>query len=195
MRRRRNPDSSSSSRDPMLSSAELIAAAKAVIAVANRGGVQAAICGGYAMQLFGSDRMTNDLDFIASDRLPTANFDTLTFGGFKYRIKGVKIDWIVRDDEQEAVYQTALRERTRLKNGLPIIRPEWMALIKLLARRTKDHSDLMYLLRAPRLVNRKNLKSIVRELFDTNAFIVIDDLENRFLEADMGSAWDNRHNS
>jgi hypothetical protein len=192
MARRRNP---STTPTRFLSSAELRAAAKAALALAKKSGARAAICGGYALQLFGSDRLTHDLDLMSDGALLARPTGTLTFGGYKYRVKGVPVDVIIREDNQASLYSAALADCMRTKSGLDVIRPEWMTVIKLLARRSKDHFDLMFLLRKPGLVNRKSLKRLLEGVYGDHAFLVLDELENIFLEADMGAARDSRHNA
>lgn len=191
-RTRRNPSSSYEGEIPkpkrMLSSSELLVAAKEAFRLAAES--PAAICGGYALQLFGSPRMTTDIDFMATEPLPVRKVDTLSFGGYEYKIKGIRVDWIMRDDEQARVYDVALRDRMLLKGGLYVIRPEWMAIIKLLARRYRDIGDLMYILRTPRLADRKRIIYNIREVLGEGAFATVDEMRGAFDEADLGRAKD-----
>lgn len=178
-----------------LSSQEMDNAARALFEAASEEKVTAALCGGMAMQLYGSDRMTVDIDFIADDillKIPSEG--KLSFGGEKYRVAGVIADWITREDEERFVYDAALGDRIKFDTGLWVIKPEWLALIKYLTRRSKDELDLMFLLRTPGLVNRTTLKKYVKDLFGRAAFATLTDLENLFLEADLMRARDERHN-
>lgn len=164
-------------------------------AVAEKQHVKVALCGGVVMQLFGSDRQTSDVDFVADFPLDSSTdvVGTLSFGGVKYLHRGVNVDWIVRRDEQDFIYQAALADRDKC-DGFWTIDPEWMTIIKLLARRTKDEFDLLYLLRTPNLVDRGIVVTRLRSVFGRTAFAVVDEMENRFLEADLMRARDERHN-
>jgi hypothetical protein len=120
-----------------------------------------ALCGEVAMQVYGSPRLTKDIDFIASQTLPLPITRRLSFGGERYSIKTsrqvVEVDWIKRFDDWKDLYQTALQDATKI-NGVPIITPEWLVLFKWFANRYKDQEDAIFLLRQKGLVNRKLLK-------------------------------------
>lgn len=135
--------------------------------------------------------MTSDVDFLGKKRLPIASTGMLSFGGYKYEVNGVQVDWIVREDDQAFVYEAALEDRAELgKSGLMIVRPEWLALIKMLARRPKDMSDLLTLLRAPGLVNRGMLEKHIRRVFGKYSFNPLNEMSDMCLEADMMKAQD-----
>jgi hypothetical protein len=123
-----------------------MAAAAAAIARAIPG---AAAAGGYAMQVYGSDRLTSDLDVVAR-RFPEGlrRGTALTFGGFATKAPdGTPVDVIVRADGHRALYASAVRAAVRLP-GVPIavVDRAHLAVIKMVAKRGKDLLDLQYLL-------------------------------------------------
>jgi len=74
------------------------------------------------------------------------------------------VDWIVRDDTARKFYQLALQDAYQLSNGLPIVTPEWLVILKYIAGRMKDQQDAIHLLRQKGLVDRRLLR---RKIVDT----------------------------
>lgn len=147
------------------------------------------------MHLYGFVRATVDVDFIASQKLPLKALKALQIGGETYQIaldneKQVDIDWIVRNDDKQEIYAAALANADFTEEGLPVITPEWMVILKYLAGRGKDQIDLMWLLREKGLVDRQLVKSNIRELFGRYAYWPLADMDNLFLEADVLRARD-----
>src|SRR5215471_13184834 len=114
---RKNPDQ-------MIDTETGLAALRRTVAVAERKGVAWALVGGIAMHLYGSPRLTNDVDVIASAILPLQPERQLGFGGERYRVKLgkrlVPVDWIVRNDTAKKFYESALAEAYKLRSGVPI---------------------------------------------------------------------------
>ena len=129
--------------------------------------IEWALVGGVAMHLYGSPRLTKDVDVIASAILNLESDRNLGFGGKRYHIKvgkkDVPIDWIVRNDAARKFYEQALKQAHPLKTGLPIVTPEWMIILKYIAGRFKDQQDAVFLLRQKNLVNRKLIKKHIIE--------------------------------
>jgi hypothetical protein len=98
---RKNPN-------PMIDTATGLEALQRVVSVADRHGVAYALIGGIAMHLYGSPRLTKDVDVIASAILPLTAEKRLAFGGERYHVKlgtrVVPVDWIVRDDTARKFY-------------------------------------------------------------------------------------------
>ena len=133
--------------------------------IAEENGIEWALIGGLAMALYGSDRNTKDVDIIASRLLsmpPSSVVGGLVQGGERYSIKvedkNVYVDWILRRDEAKRFFETALAEAT-LIDGLPIITPEWLIILKHIAGRFKDQEDAIFLLRQKGLVDRRKIKA------------------------------------
>jgi hypothetical protein len=187
----RNPSSGAGA----ISTEQGVAAAHKVLEIAESSGIDCALCGGIAMQIYGFTRATRDVDFVASELLPLVGARRLNFGGEAYSVKvgrkEIEIDWIVRDDEKQEVYEAALRDAVIIEpEGLPILTPEWMVIVKNFAGRGKDHLDLLWILRQPDLVDRKIVARHIKKLFGRFAFAVLGDLESLYLEADLMRARD-----
>jgi hypothetical protein len=132
-------------------------------------GIAAAVVGGYAMQMYGSPRLTGDVDMISSDTpvQPSGLRATkpLTFGGRRYVTnEGVELDLIVRSDQFQALYQEALTNALITEDGLPVVSPEYMAPIKLAAGRPKDEDDLIWIFQQENLVDRAKALDIADRL-------------------------------
>jgi hypothetical protein len=178
-----------------ISTEQGLAAATEVLRLAFEQDVDCALCGGLAMQIYGFTRATKDVDFVASELLTLPPKRRLNFGGEAYSVKvgrrEIEVDWIVRDDDQQEVYETALQNAVMIEpEGLPILTPEWMVIIKNFAARGKDYLDLLWLLRQPELVNRSLVEKHVKKLFGRFAFAVLSDLQSLYLEADLMRARD-----
>ena len=136
-------------------------AIRTVAELAEINGVKWALVGGLAMAIYGSDRTTKDLDVIADRLLPLANQGRLRQGGERYLIKTSKkevaVDWIIRKDEFEKLFQVALAEAVRI-NDVPILTPEWLVILKFIAGRFKDQEDAVFLLSREDTVNRLLVK-------------------------------------
>ncbi len=52
----------------------------------------------------------------------------------------------------------ALQDAVELKNGLKIITPEWLAILKYIAGREKDLDDIVFLLKKNGYVKRSKIK-------------------------------------
>ena len=116
------------------------------------------------MNLYGSDRLTKDIDVISDKVLPMSKEKVagqLRQGGQRYNIKtskrDVPVDWIIRNDEFETLFAVALSEAVRI-NDIPILTPEWLVILKFIAGRFKDQEDAVFLLSRKDLVNRDVIK-------------------------------------
>ena len=116
-------------------------AIQTVAEIANENGVDWALVGGLAMAIYGSDRNTKDIDIIASKLLPLEKQGLLKQGGERYLIetgkRTVAVDWITRNDEFKQLFQEALKEAVEI-NGVPVLTPEWLVILKFIAGRFKD---------------------------------------------------------
>ncbi len=130
---------------------------------ADENGIDWALAGGLAMILYGSDRLTKDVDIIASQLLPSKFrvAGRLRQGGERYEIETKKritnVDWIIRNDDFKQMFDEALGESIRI-SGVPVLTPEWLVILKFIAGRFKDQEDAVFLLSRPGLVNRTIIK-------------------------------------
>jgi hypothetical protein len=152
---------------PTISTDTGIEAVQQIARLAAQEEAEWAIAGGLAMHLYGSPRLTKDVDIIASKHLSLTPRRRLTFGGSSYTLQvgkyTVQIDWIVRNDGYQKYYRAALKEAVALPNGLRVVRPEWLVILKLNAGRQKDYDDIVFLLKQPKLVDRPVVKQKVVE--------------------------------
>jgi hypothetical protein len=72
----------------------------------------------------------------------------LSFGGYRSQSSGgVPVSWVVRSDDYEAVFREAIgNPRTLARVPAPVVRPEYLVAMKMVARRPKDRLDLADLL-------------------------------------------------
>lgn len=134
-----------------------------VVRVAAQESVSVALVGGLAMQLYGSDRFTADVDFVADNYVSALNGTELSFGGTRTTLpNGVKVDLIVRSDEYESLYLAAVSEADDLEGGGAVVKPEYLAAMKMVAGRPKDEFDLEFLV-ASGLLDLDLMRRILRE--------------------------------
>lgn len=142
-----------------------------------------ALAGGVAMQLYGSDRLTKDVDVIAYEAIPgMKEIGTLSFGGFKcIDSRGTAIDVIVRGDEYRDLYDDAVLT-ARPVQGMDILVAdvEHIIVMKMQAGRRKDEDDIVSVLRAG-TVDVKKTKELVRRFLGRG---LVKDLESFMREAE-----------
>ena len=152
---------------PMISSDTGVEAAQKAGQLAAQEEIEWAVAGGLAMHFYGSPRMTKDVDIIASNHLSLTPQHPLSFGGSSYTLQvgkyAVQIDWIVRNDGYRELYRKALKEAIGLPNGLRVVSPEWLVILKFNAGRQKDLDDIIFLLKQEKLVDRSTVKQKVVE--------------------------------
>ena len=155
--------------NPMIDTETGVKAVKQCAALAKEKNIDWALVGGIAMHFYGSPRLTKDVDVIASAVLPLEAERQLGFGGARYRVrvgrKQIALDWIVRDDQAKKFYEKALTEAYLLPNGLPIVTPEWLVILKYIAGRFKDQQDAVFLLKQKGLTNRKLVRRKIIDNF------------------------------
>ena len=137
-----------------------------------------AVCGGIAMAIYGSPRLTKDVDIIASKRLPLEKeriIGHLKQGGEHFVVetetRKVPIDWILRNDDFKIFYLEALKDSV-IVDEIPILTPEWLVILKYIAGRFKDQEDAIYLLREKNLVNRNKIRELITKVFGANAWLL-----------------------
>jgi len=153
-----------------------IKAIKIVGAIADQNSISWAVCGGIAMAVYGSPRLTKDVDIIGSKRLPVKEIlGYLKQGGEHFTVETEKrvvpIDWILRNDDAKKLFEKALNEAVWI-DELPVVTPEYLVIMKFIAGRFKDQEDAIFLLSQPDLVNREKVKNIIIEVFGGGAWFL-----------------------
>jgi hypothetical protein len=162
---------------PPLSLAEAKKAMEAAVSKATAERIDVALGGGFAMQTYGSSRLTKDVDLLAS-RLPAfaKKGKLINIGGRTIDLDGVPIDFIVRGDEYADLYDAAIATAKKTAGlAVRVVRPEYMVALKMVAARPKDTVDLDFLLSSVKL-DARLLKSVVHEYLGRYA---VTDLKNR----------------
>lgn len=157
--------------------------------IAGKEKVRFAIAGGLAMHLYGFERATKDVDFLADKRLPLEVLRYVAFGGERYGVKigrrEIDVDWIIRRDKYRTIYEQALADAAELK-GWKILSPEWLIVLKYIAGRGKDRLDLLWLLQQKGLVNRRKIKEhLVKLLGDLGSTGFLVGLQREYDLADV----------
>ena len=137
-----------------------------VLALAQQQEVPIALVGGVAMQLYGSDRLTMDVDFIAPQMIDGISIHKpLSFGGYSGQIaNGVPVDIIVRDDEYADLYREALECAVfESELNVLIVLPSYLAAMKMAAGRSGKDADLYHLIVSGALVpSMKETRDIIK---------------------------------
>jgi hypothetical protein len=152
-------------------------------------GVSWAFAGGIAMHIYGYVRATTDVDIIAERDLDLLGEKDLSFGGSSYNVdlqgRTVVVDWIVRSDENAKFYREALKDTIITDDGIRVISPEWLVVLKHLAGRPKDKLDQIWLLQESGLVDRETVKSNIKRVLGEYASFLINDIQSDFDYADV----------
>lgn len=144
--------------------------------VAQKEQVSWALIGGLAMHLYGSDRLTKDVDIISDKLLSIEKIvGNLKQGGVRYEIETsnhrVAIDWIVRRDEAKKFYEQALKDAVYIEK-IPVISPEWLVILKYIAGRFKDQEDAVFLLSRKGLINRNKIKDLIIKISGREGWVL-----------------------
>jgi len=160
---------------PTISTDTGLEAARKIGEIAEGDNVEWALVGGIAMYLYGSPRLTKDVDIIASNVVSLKANAPLTFGGSNYVIEvgkyKVAVDWIVRSDGYAKYYRAALEEAVVFPNRMRLISPEWLVILKMFAGRQKDYDDAIFLLKEKDLVNRSKVKENILRVGSEDAWL------------------------
>lgn len=153
---------------------ETLEALREIASVAKENGVHAALAGGLAMQVYGSDRFTKDIDVLCDEDMPQfPGRKRLTFGGRCTKTsKGLPLDLIMRDDVYTQLYDAALNTARRIRGyPLPVATPEYLVAMKLAAAREKDVLDIETLV----ILNAVDVKKARRVISETLGYFAADE--------------------
>lgn len=160
---------------PTISTDTGLEAAKKIGEIAEKENIEWALIGGIAMYLYGSPRLTKDVDIIGSNYVSLKPNAPLSFGGNNYIVEvgkyKVAVDWIVRNDGYAKYYCAALTDAVVFPSGIKLISPEWLVILKMFAGRQKDYDDAVFLLKEKDLVNRPKVKEIIIKVGSEDAWL------------------------
>jgi hypothetical protein len=137
-----------------------------------------ALAGGVALQTWGSDRFTADVDVISSTTIPILTLTRkgpLAFGGDRAIARnGVPVDVIRRADDYKQLYGGALASATRVE-GVPlrVVTLPFLAAMKMAAGRGKDKADLEWIL-VESGAKYADVRRVVRDYLGTYAATELD---------------------
>lgn len=167
---------SSNKKTRFLDPAEIERGIDEVAQLAEQQDVRLVLIGGAALQLFGSPRLTKDVDFAADELVKGIEIlGPLDFGGVTAKTpSGVPVDLVVRDDKYRRLYDAAIDHAICVEDvPIPVVPPEFMVALKMVAGRPKDDVDLEFLL-LDSGVDYKKARAIVEEFLGLYA---ADDLD------------------
>jgi hypothetical protein len=127
-----------------LGPAEIQSAISEVATQAENEGAEVALIGGVALQLYGSDRMTKDIDFVGDREFEGLRDQApLGIGGFKGKTsRGVQVDVLIGGD-YPTLRQAALEEAPFIEElDVKVATLEHILALKLVAGRAKDELDM-----------------------------------------------------
>ncbi|MBW2254099.1 MAG: hypothetical protein JRI25_05805 [Deltaproteobacteria bacterium] len=109
--------------------------------------------GGYALQLYGSPRLTLDLDVIVEGEPSlVVPLGELSFGGIRVEApNGVPVDFIVRNDAYRDLYREAAQHAAEVED-VRAVQPHYLVALKLASavhrgRQRRDLDDIAFLVK------------------------------------------------
>jgi hypothetical protein len=157
----------SGSKKKFLDPDTLTEAVAQIKALADSRNIRIALIGGFALQFYGSDRLTGDIDLIADEAIfELKALEPLSFGGIKTLApNGTPTDLVLRNDDYKPLYDEALLHAQLVEGSpIPLVKPEYLAAMKMVAGRGKDSADLEYLIESRTIDHRLTRDIIKRHL-------------------------------
>jgi hypothetical protein len=144
-------------------------------------GFHVVLIGGVALQVYGSPKLTKDIDFALDqpleDQGTLRKTKPISFGGARYAApNGAMIDLIVRNDEYAKLYEDAIVSSIETPEGIPIVTPEHLAAMKLAAGREHDILALKWMIRQADLLDIKKTRALVYRFMGRYAQDRFDDI-------------------
>ncbi len=178
-----------------ISTEDVVAATAAIVEQAKKEEVEWALAGGLALLFYGCPGVTQNATILGSARLNREPERQLPFGGESYLAlvgeREIAVDFVVRDDVFRDFYAAALRDARTTAGGWRVVTPEWMTILKFLARRAEDQLDLLRLLKKPNLVDHDKVERLLEEMMGKiSAQVALIGLQPFYVQADMLRARD-----
>jgi hypothetical protein len=114
-------------------------------------GIRHALIGGLAVGVHGHPRATKDVDFlVGAEAFESAGAIVSFKPGVPLAAEGVPIDSVLAPEEHASLLEGAL-EQPQSFDGIPVVTPEYLVFMKMIAGRRQDLADVEALLRAERV--------------------------------------------
>lgn len=146
-------------------------------------GIPHAVIGGMAVSAYSPPRMTEDVDFLVPDSALSAIQEmgetsalAESVDGVTLDVGGVVVDFIFMPHDMP---EETLEGGPKV-DGIPVLRPEALVLMKMHAPRAKDHADVIEMIKAG-LIDMVALRKYVRK-HDPS---MLDDLESNVAMAEF----------
>lgn len=147
-----------------LSPEQIETALTEVAKIASDSGSEIALIGGVALQLYGSDRLTKDVDFVAD-----CYFDGLTdvteinIGGFQGKTQsGIPVDVLIGGEYAKLRIASLSHAVNEPDLGVSVVALSYIMALKFVAGRAKDEEDIRTMLRLGAVDVLETLKVIRR---------------------------------
>ncbi|MEO6726986.1 MAG: hypothetical protein ABIU20_05910 [Blastocatellia bacterium] len=178
-----------------VTTAEGLEAARRISRQAKEEGIDCALTGGIGMHVYGYSRATEDGDLLASNTLELPSEQKLSFGGESYLVqigqRTITVTVTVRNDDFRGFYEAALSDAQTMRDGLRIVTPEWLVILKYLSQRSKDQLDLFWLLKESGLVDRDRVARLIEQIIGRPAAqVALIGLERFYIQAEIMRAGD-----
>ncbi len=147
-----------------------------VVDVATREGIDIVLVGGVAMQVYGSNRLTGNIDFAATKVLSLPSLRVLPFGGIATETpSGIPVHVIVRNDDYRTLFRDVLARSPLLRErGVRVASPEHLVALAMAAYRSIATIDLKSLLAREGVVDITRARTIVRKFLGPYAVLCLD---------------------
>ncbi|HZU98185.1 MAG TPA: hypothetical protein VFF73_15885 [Planctomycetota bacterium] len=137
-------------------------AIRLVQSMAEKEGIRIALIGGFAMRAWGSPRLTDDVDFAATETPLFASVGLSLPGGIGRRSwtpDGIAVDILAG----MPIYADTVKKARRTRWGFRLASPEHLLVMKVEAGRGKDQVDVEWLLGQPGLVDRRKVRGLAKK--------------------------------
>ena len=149
-------------------------------------GIRHAICGGVAVGAYGHIRATKDVDFLVGDEAFILHGKLVTFApGVTWAIEGIPTDMVPlsppdKPSENLSFMEEEVNDPYEL-DGMPLVSPEALVVMKLVAHRSKDLDDVAALLDAG-ATKKSKVVAYLKEKDREDLLPWLEDAEERRLE-------------
>lgn len=143
--------------------------------------IRHAVIGGIAVVVHGYRRITDDADLLVLDENAFEGNPLSVVPGVSFCRNGVNVE-ALNPDEHEDFLRDAV-DSADLVNGIPVIGIDALVYLKLKAGRTKDHADVVELIRRSKALDSPEKRKAVQKYLKKNAPDLAEDWPSLVAEA------------